>query len=308
MLMDAKPTLDQLQIFLSVAETGSFSAAARQLKRAQSVISYAISNLEIQLEVPLFERGIARQPQLTEAGRALLPDARRIVSDLHALQSRARGIQQGLEAEVTLALSTMVPADAMVETLRAFREHYPTVALNLRIGELGMVMDLVANGTADIGLGGAPVKANDHLTTEKIGYSSMIPVAAPQHPLVQLDRALTLIDVREEVQLVVTDASGLTQGRDFNVLSYRIWRVSDIHTKRLLIIGGLGWGGLPAAMVRDDITEGRLVPLLLDAYQQGEYPIYAIHRTANPPGPASRWLVRHFEASLSNCPPARDAL
>ena len=70
--MDANPTLDQLQVFLTVAETGSFSAASRALNRAQSVVSYTIANLEAQLEVTLFERNGVRQPRLTDEGRAIV--------------------------------------------------------------------------------------------------------------------------------------------------------------------------------------------------------------------------------------------
>lgn len=300
--MDANPTLDQLQVFLAVAETGSFSAAARKLNRAQSVISYTIANLEAQLELPLFERGGTRQPQLTEAGRAMIADARRIVADLHALRSKARGIRQGLEAEISLAVSSLVPYDAVIAVLQEFRERFAGVNLHLTVSELGMVMTLVASGKADIGLSGAPIGADDRLTVEKIGHSSMIPVAAASHPLLTLGRPLTLSDVREEVQLVVTDASGLTRGRDFNVLSYRIWRVGDIHTKRLLILGGLGWGGLPAPLVGADLREGKLALLPLDAYEQGDYPIHAISRTASPPGPAGRWLIERFQARLAECP------
>ena len=300
--MEAQPTLDQLQVFLAVAETGSFSAAARRLNRAQSVISYAIANLEAQLEVTLFSRGTARQPDLTEAGRALLSDTRRLIADLDVLRSRAKSIRQGLEGEVSLALSVMVPNDIVVAELKSFREAFPTVSLNLSIGELGMVMDMVLSGKADIGVGGTLANRSDELSVEKIGHSFMVPVAAADHPLAKLDRPLTLADVREEVQLVVTDASGLTKGRDFNVLSYHIWRVGDLHTKHMLTLGGLGWGGLPAPLVARDIKAGRLVVLPLDAYQSGEYAINAIHRMASPPGPAGRWLIDRFRARLSACP------
>lgn len=300
--MEAQPTLDQLQVFVAVAETGSFSAAARKLNRAQSVISYAIANLETQLEVALFSRGAARQPDLTEAGRALLSDARRMIGDLNALRSRAKSIRQGLEGEVSLALSVMVPSDIVVSELTSFRDHFPTVALNLFIGELGMVMDSVTSGRADIGLGGTLSRRDETLSVEKIGHSFMVPVAAPDHPLVRLARPLTLADVREEVQLVVTDASGLTKGRDFNVLSYKVWRVGDLHTKHLLTLGGLGWGGLPVPLVAADLRAGRLAVLPLDAYERGEYPINAIHRTASPPGPAARWLIDRFRTRLAACP------
>lgn len=305
-MMDANPTLDQLQVFLAVAETGSFSAASRALNRAQSVVSYTISNLEGQLEVPLFERGGSRQPKLTEAGKAMLTDARRIVADLQVMRARAKSIRQGLEAEVSLAISVMVPSEALVSVLREVREKFPTVSLNLNVGELGMVMDMAASGKADIGVGGALLKHDDTITAEKIGHSFMVPVAAPNHPLGELRRPLNLADVREEVQLVVTDASGLTNGRHFNVLSYKTWRVSDIATKHQLIRGGLGWGGLPASLVRRDLRDGRLVALQLDAYEQGEYPLYALRRTANPPGPAASWLIEAFRSRLIRCPTKAD--
>lgn len=300
--MDANPTLDQLQVFLAVAETGSFSAAARALNRAQSVVSYTIGNLEAQLEVSLFERNGARQPKLTEAGRAMLTDARRIVADIQVMRSRAKSIKQGLEAEVSIAISVMVPTEVVVSELRHFRERFPSVALNLSVGELGMVMDMVSSGKAGIGIGGALLKPDDTLLAEKIGHSFLMPVAAPQHPLALLGRPLTLADVREETQLVVTDASGITAGRDFNVLSYKIWRVSDIGIKYQMIKGGLGWGGLPGAIVRDDLRSGELVQLELDAYEQGEYPLYALRKAANPPGPAGQWLIDAFSQRLSSCP------
>jgi DNA-binding transcriptional LysR family regulator len=300
--MDANPTLDQLQVFISVAETGSFSAAARALNRAQSVVSYTIGNLEAQLEVQLFERSGARQPKLTDAGRAMLVDARRIVADLQVMRSRAKTIKRGLEAEISLAISVMVPADAMVAELKEFREEFPTVALNLNVGELGMVMDMVLTGKADIGIGGALLKQDGSLIADKIGHSFMVPVAAASHPLAGFDRPLLLSDVREETQLVVTDASGITAGRDFNVLSYKIWRVSDIATKYQLIKGGLGWGGLPASLVRDDVGNGKLVALELDAYEQGQYPLYALRKASNPPGPAGQWLIDSFARRLSTCP------
>ncbi|ANL46506.1 LysR family transcriptional regulator protein [Rhizobium phaseoli] len=300
------PTLDQLQVFLTVAETGSFSAASRALNRAQSVVSYTIANLEAQLEMPLFKRSGARQPKLTEAGKAMLEDARRILGDLQVMRARVKSLREGLEAEVSVAISVMVPSRAVVDVLHEFRERFPSVALNLNVGELGVVMDLVLSGKATIGIGGAVLKQDDSVVTERIGHSFMLPVAAPHHPLAQIDRPLTLGDVREEVQLVVTDASGRTKGRDFNVLSYKTWRVSDIAMKHQLIKAGLGWGGLPASVIHDDLRSGALVHLDLDAYEQGEYAIYSMRQLANPPGPAASWMIDAFRTRLSHCPNQAD--
>ncbi|MBM7047600.1 MULTISPECIES: LysR family transcriptional regulator [Rhizobium] len=299
------PTLDQLQVFLTVAESGSFSAASRALNRAQSVISYTIANLEAQLEMPLFERSGSRQPKLTDAGRVMLEDARRIVTDLQVMRARVKGLKTGLEAEVAVAISVMVPTNATVDVLAEFRDRFPLVSLRLDTGELGTMLELVTSGKSTIGIGGV-LKQDDALAIERIGYSFMMPVAAPTHPLARLGRPLSLADVREEVQLVVTDASNLTKGKDFNVLSYKIWHVSDIATKHQLIRGGLGWGGLPASLIMEDLQKGRLVPLALDAYDQRENPIYAVRKLDNPPGPAAAWMIEAFRSRLSRCPKQAD--
>ncbi len=300
--MDANPTLDQLQVFLAVADAGSFSAAARLLNRAQSVVSYTIGNLESQLGVSLFDRTGTRQPRLTDEGRAMLTDARRIVGDLQVMRAKVRSMHQGLEAELSIAISVLVPTPALLAVLRDFQQQFPSVSLRLEIGELGRLVELVLSGRATIGVGGALARQDDTLIVDRIGHNFLLPAAAADHPLAQRRGTLSLQDVREETQIVVSDASDLTSGRDFNVLSFKTWRVSDMATKHQLIRGGLGWGGLPASIIHEDLASGRIVHLDLPSYEQGSYSLYAIRRTDNPPGPAGMWLIRAFEERLSNCP------
>src|ERR1700746_3836062 len=94
------PTLDQLRVLLAVAEVGSFAGAARKLGRATSVISYSIANLEAQLGVLLFDRKSTRKPQLTEAGRGVLSEARSIANDINELRAKVKSLRQGIEAEI----------------------------------------------------------------------------------------------------------------------------------------------------------------------------------------------------------------
>src|SRR5438132_8393571 len=93
------PTLDQLRVFLTVVDVGSFAGAARKLSRATSVISYTIANLENQLGVALFDRKTTRKPQLTEAGRTVLAEARTVTMGIDGLRAKVQGLLQGLEAE-----------------------------------------------------------------------------------------------------------------------------------------------------------------------------------------------------------------
>jgi DNA-binding transcriptional LysR family regulator len=150
--MDAHPTLDQLTVFVTVVEEGSFSAASRKLNRAQSVVSYTVANLEAQLDVQLFERAGTRQPRLTSAGSALLEDARRMVAGLQLLRARARGLAQGLEGQVAAAVDVMVPMPVLTAVLKAFRSAFPTVGIRLHTGALGSVEDLVLRRVVNVGI------------------------------------------------------------------------------------------------------------------------------------------------------------
>ena len=143
--MQPNPTLDQLQVLLAIEETGSFSAAGRKLNRAQSVISYTIANLEAQLGLKLFARDGTREPKLTAEGKAMLPDARRMLGVLQDIRSRAEGLKQGLEAELSIAVDVSLPSPTLVEVLTAFEAAFPTVALRLNVGALGMVWEQLLN-------------------------------------------------------------------------------------------------------------------------------------------------------------------
>ena len=101
-------TLDQLRVFIAAVETGSFSAAARKLNRAQSAISQTVCALETTLETPLFDR-TARVPALTEFGRAIIEDARRLVRDAERIKGRARAYRADREAALALAVDVMFP-------------------------------------------------------------------------------------------------------------------------------------------------------------------------------------------------------
>lgn len=113
------PTREQLRIFLAVVDAGSFGAAARRLDRAVSVVSYGISNLEAQLGVDLFERQGTRKPRLTSAGRMVLAEARTLAQGIDGLRAKVKGLLDGLEAEIDLAVDVMLPAQRLATVLAA---------------------------------------------------------------------------------------------------------------------------------------------------------------------------------------------
>lgn len=296
------PTLDQLRVFLAIVESGSFSAAARQLNRQQSVISYTVAKLEAQLGgLVLFERK-ARRPRLTEAGQAILADARRLALGMDAMQYRARGMLAGLEAEVAVAVDVMLPTSRLVGALMAFREAFPSVTLRLYVEALGSVAKLVLDRTCSIGLSGPMILGRDDLGQHPVGYVTMVTVAAPDHPLATQPGPLPSAALREHVQLVLTDRSELTRGRDFAVESPQTWRLADLGAKHALLRQGLGWGNMPAPMVRDDLQTGRLKQLDMAERSTHRYALTAMRRNDDPPGPAGEWLLKR----LSGASPEED--
>jgi DNA-binding transcriptional LysR family regulator len=287
------PTLDQLHVLTTVVEAGSFSAAARRLNRAQSVISYTIANLEAQLGVALFARD-QRRPVLTEAGRALIADARHVGRLVDEMRARAAALRHGLEAELGLAVDVMFPTTRLVAALDDFAREYPTVGLRLRIEALGGVAQLVLDRTCQLGVSGWMASLPDALERRAIGEVLLIPVASPTHPVAHTLGPIGGTVLREQVQLVLTDRTALTEGQDFGVLGLRTWRLGDLGAKHALLLAGLGWGNMPADMVEADLAAGRLVRLHVAEAPEHRYPIGLIHRADSPLGPAGAWLTERL--------------
>jgi DNA-binding transcriptional LysR family regulator len=289
------PTFDQLRIFLTIVDTGSFAAAGRKLNRAVSVISYGIANLEAQLGVLLFEREGTRKPQLTVAGRALLAEARSIAHGMDGLRAKVKGLLDGLEAEVNLAVDVMLPAERLGKVLRAFAREFPTVQLRLHAEALGAIVAMVLDRGAVIGLSGPLSAGVEGIESMAAGLVPMVPVAAPDHPLGRME-AIAPGAGRDYTQLVLTDRSRFTEGRDFSVSSPKTWRLADLGAKHALLREGIGWGNMPLPMIEADLVAGTLVRLAMPDHPGGTYRFAGIWRRDTPPGPAASWLIEQFVA------------
>lgn len=289
------PTFDQLRIFLAVVEEGSFAGAARRLNRAVSVISYGIANLESQLGLELFEREGTRKPKLTVAGRAVLAEARTVATGMDGLRAKVKGMLDGLEAEVHLAVDVMVPAERLGRVLRGFASAFPTVSLRLHVEAVGAVGGMVLDRQAVIGISGPLVVGTEQLEYVSAGSITMVPVAAPDHPLGRM-KSIPPGAARDHVQLVLSDRSRLTEGRDFGVFSSRTWRLADLSAKHALLREGIGWGNMPMPLIEADLVTGTLVRLRMPDHDGGTYRFLAVWRRDTPPGPAASWLLDQFVA------------
>lgn len=290
-MLDAM-SMDQLRTFIAAADEGSFSAAGRKLRRAQSVVSHTLANLEQQVGFALFER-TGRYPQLTEAGRALLVDARAAAGSMDAFKAKARTLAEGLEPELAVAVDVMFPIARLTDAVRAFHAAFPTTPLRLYVEALGAVIQPVLDGRCRIGVIGSLPEVPGDCGSEYLLSVPAVTVVAPQHPMAAIQGAILRSSTMEHVQLVLTDRSSLTEGRNFGVVSSQIWRLADLGAKHAFLRAGLGWGHMPRHMVEEDIQRGDLVEIQIEASPTvgAAFSMHAIHRKDAPPGPAGRWFV-----------------
>jgi len=288
-------TLDQLRLFLCVVEEGSFSAAGRRLDRVQSAVSQGISNLEETLGVALFDR-TGRRPELTANGRSLLLDAQQVFAQVSQLRTRAASIAKGLEADVSVVVDAIVPAELLVAMCRGFQARFPTVSLRIHTEVLAAVAEQVLDGSCHLGISGPIGIDNAGLTRRFLTHVAMLPVAGSNHPLARLEGPIPTTAVRDQIQVVISQRSKATSG-DHGVLSGHSWRVADAATKLTLIRAGLGWGNLPCEMVKGDLQVGALVQLQLEEWGPKPLlaPLSSIVRSDSPPGPAGQWLLKRLD-------------
>jgi len=256
-------TLSQMQMFVAVADAGSFRAGAVRLHRVQSAVSHAIANLEEQLQVRLFDRS-GHKPVLTPTGKALLGDVRVILSKVEALRSRAQGLEQGIEFGLAMAVDTLFPPDLLASALRGMHAVYPSIAIRVEYSSMGGTVDALNSGRCDLAIA-AFGHADEKISREFLMQLHTVAVAAPSHALAVHagQRGARGLDAAaaEHVQIVVEDPSTLSQGYDIDVLSPSTWRVTDMHIKLALLRAGLGWGKMPAWLVAGDLAAGTLVQL-----------------------------------------------
>jgi DNA-binding transcriptional LysR family regulator len=285
-------SLDQLRTFIAAVDEGSFSAASRKLLRSQSVVSETISKLEDQIGVQLFDRS-GRYPKLTPAGSAVLGDARSIITGVDLLKSRAKGMSAGLEPELSVVIDVFYPIDAITQVAKEFRQKYPVVALRIYVEALGGAIQPILDGRCSIGIIGSLPVIPGTLTNERLPGIAFFMVAAHDHPLSFYKGKISKEVLAKHTQIVLTDRSDLSSGREFGVMSPATWRLADLFAKHHFLLNGLGWGGMPLHVVRKDLEEGRLSVLPIeDVPPDGlTLPMSVVWQTKSPPGPAGRWFV-----------------
>ncbi len=292
-------SLDQLRVLVTIADTGSFSAAGRKLGRVQSAISQTIATLESTQGVALFDRSRHR-PRVTEVGRVLVDQARLVLASAVRFEAVAAGTRGGLEPELALAIDPLAPTAPLIDSLRALSDFYPDLPVSFSTEGLGGSLRRLRSGSAALAICLLLPDVPDDIAAYPLMRISMRPVVAHNHPLAALGRPAKQGDLEPHVQLVLSDPVE-PGGVAYGLLSARLWRFVDLGRRLDFLLAGFGWCRMPDHLVAAPIVEGRLVVLDIedDATPGEELVIYAAHRRDRALGPAGRWLLDRLRQRLA---------
>ncbi|SNS32943.1 LysR family transcriptional regulator [Pseudomonas segetis] len=286
--------LEQIRLFVSVAEGQSFSAVARQMKRVQSAVSSSIAMLEADLGVLLFERSSGRQPRLTEEGAVLLEEAREVLRQCQRLEGRALGLVRGEELRLRLAQDEAMPYQPVLDSLEALSQAYPLIEVQLASGAQGEVARKLLERRADLGLLFHHEQMPDTLERQRLGTVEMVTVCGAGHPLAGLKRVDRRELARHRQLLMALQDSRYPGGEQ---ISPAVWRADSFYAMAELLIRNLGWAWLPRHVVQYPTYQNHLVELSSD-WTPPPLVVELVWRRDETLGPAARWLADRFAEHL----------
>ena len=258
-------TPDALQMMDTIARTGSFAAAAREMGRVPSALTYSVRQLEDALDVLLFDRR-SRQAQLTAAGQELLDEGRRLLAEMDAVANRVRRVSTGWESELTVAVDDVVSRLTVFELVEGFFAQRgadgngPGTRLRLRSEVLAGLWEALVHGQADLAIGAmmnSPPQPGIELRL--LGEVDFVFAMAPHHPLAQVDGPLSDAQILAHRAVAVADSAQKLSPVTVNLLPGQdVFTVPTMAAKIEALIRCLGVGFVPEPQVREHLRLGRL--------------------------------------------------
>lgn len=268
-------SLDQLHVFVTVVQAGSFSAAARQLRRAPSAVSYAIRELEDALDVALFDRS-GHRARLTDAGGVMAGTAHEVLARAREMEIQAARLKQGWEAELGLVVDGALDMAPLLRAIARFTQAEAPTRLELAVAYLSGVSHRFGRDPAQLmvllDFTGSP-----DLVARALPPLEMVLVTHPDHDLARPGmRSRT--DLAPFVELVVPDSGPTPVPHRLSLGGNRVLQLSDFSTKRQALLTGIGFGWLPRHLCRADLEQGRLQAMEFEEGNAFSLAPHLVHR------------------------------
>ena len=278
-------TPESLAMVDTIARTGSFAAAARELGKVPSALTYSVRQLEDALDVLLFDRR-SRQAKFTAAGTELLNEGRRLLAENAAVANRVKRVASGWETQLSIAVDDVIARGTMFDLCEAFHalrpqghgsgdgdarddsdsRRGPLTRLKLRTEVLAGTWEALVSGQADLaigvgmGLGAGLGTAPSQLALEPLGEMAFVLVVSPQHPLAAATAPIDDVELLRHRAVAVADTARRLAPLTVNLLPGQdVLTVSTTSAKIEALRRGLGCGFVPEALARQHLAAGRLI-------------------------------------------------
>ena len=292
-----KLSLESLQVIDAIDRKGSFAAAADELHRVPSAITYSVRQLEDGLGIELFDRK-GHRAVLTDAGRELLTEGRRLLRAAADLECRVQQVARGWESELRIALDTVIGVEKMLGVVEEFYAQATGTRLRLLHEVLGGTWDALASGRADLAIGAVgDAPAGRNYAQRVLGRAEMVFVAAPFHSIVSEAQPLTDAAIQAHRAVSVADTSRLLPPRTLGLITGQdTLTVPSMEAKAAAHVAGLGVGFLPRWIAEREALAGRLRILAVAAPRPPADLVVAWRPGEE--GRALRWIVNRLEDPL----------
>jgi DNA-binding transcriptional LysR family regulator len=293
---------EALQMVVTIARTGSFAAAARELGKVPSALTYSVRQLEDALDVLLFDRR-SRQAKLTAAGEELLREGELLLQQMNAVANRVKRVASGWEAELTVAVDKAIAPHAVFDLMEAFYALKPPTRLRMRSEVMTGTWEALASGQADLAIGVAADRlSSPDIRSELIGEHHFVLAVAPHHPLAEAPEPLSpavlaqhrIIAVADTARHLTPTTIGILPGQD-------VLTLPSMSAKLEAQLRGLGCGFLPEPMVRPYLASGRLVRKEVDSPPRVTSTHYAWRQASAQPGMALTWWLHQLSSPTTRC-------
>lgn len=239
-------TIEQLQAFVATSEAGSFSAAARQLGKAQSVISQHIINMELDCGVDLFDRS-GRYPKLTTQGQELVPYALATLSQLDRLNNKAAQLFSPSETKLVLAVDEGIPLTGLPQVLKNLELKFPDLQVECLTASSPDIIDLVNTERATTGIILSDLQTPRNIDFSNLGHIGFDVYVSVDHPLAN-QKVSHIDELKQHRQLVIRSKNKYVSGLN-QAVSPDIWYADNYFILSELANNGFGWTFLPEHLV-----------------------------------------------------------
>ena len=283
---------EQLLMFKTVMETGSFSAAARQLGKVPSAVSMAIANLEIDLNLELFQR-IGREPKPTAQAQVLYEKTQQLLVEMNQWKQHAQALSSGLESELNIVVVSELLHTRWTDHVVLLEQEFPALQVNVFSAPQEDAHRMLFEGSAQLALMFEREQLETREQFVELKREVLVAVVAKQHPLSQFDQ-VSYEQILQNRQIVVASRDRTIKPE--LLFSRNYWRTDNHHSACSMIQQGLGWGVLPLEMLNEQphLQDQLQVLNLLDFTPKFEYFVDLVWSRETRLGTAAHFLINHL--------------